>query len=251
MVLWIMSYSIKIDSICAMYWLQEVHVLILRYLNAIFAAEISYIKVSTYKKAPPKHSPWIKKLMLYTKPIQVFPLLNFLNIISISLWKSVLWNIIFWLISLIFILFDMLKNYFNNVISYPQFLYCNYILYQIRLIFLKKILVFETLVSWNFILCLGLISYFFKFFIINVILMFSVFIFIYYIIKNLKYLINKNLKYWSNIFLLSLGGFFYYTLQIVKLFIYIIVYLVLYVGLRPHLFIPVIFFWWTTLILYY
>ena len=107
----------KIDSWCAMYLLQEFHVyLFRRWSQFTKPATATYVNVNTYKKIPPKHSPWIQNLMVLVQRVKVFSLLTFSSKFSISWLKSFFWNIFLGFIYLLFFFLDIIQKRFKSFI---------------------------------------------------------------------------------------------------------------------------------------
>lgn len=89
----------KLDSLCAIYWLQDLTVVFLRVISKIKPVEVTHFNVDTYKTSPPKHSSWINLLMRYTAKPSIFPLLNSVPLIKHGFLRSIFWSIFFFLMS--------------------------------------------------------------------------------------------------------------------------------------------------------
>jgi hypothetical protein len=99
----------KIDSLCAIYWLQDLTVVILRTFSKIKPVEVTHLNVDTYKTSPPKHSSWITIFMSYTEKIRIFSLLNISNVIKNGFIKSFFWSFFFWSLSGVFYLLNFIQ----------------------------------------------------------------------------------------------------------------------------------------------
>lgn len=116
--LWVMLS--KIDSLCAIYWLQELIVVILRTVSTIKPVEVTYLNVNTYKTSPSQHSSWINVLMAYTKKIRNFPLLSLSNLKNGYI-KSFFWSFFFLLISWIYYFINFIQIDLKSCIHITNF----------------------------------------------------------------------------------------------------------------------------------